>query len=192
MMAAPQKEIHWYEKLPPEKSQDKSKKVPTAESEFQKKKKSDKEQQVKIHAERYGEDLSVWLNAIANKMHIENRQDIALQALRGVLHGLRDRLIPDEVFDLSAQLPTLIRGIYFEGYSIRNKPEKMSMKDLRNRLKRQIKNYDIFEIDIDIALCAVIRTLHENVSRGELRDIYDVMPKDIKKFWNGCIPDQQF
>jgi uncharacterized protein (DUF2267 family) len=36
--------------------------------------------------------------------------------LRATLHALRDRLIIDEVAQLSAQLPMLIRGLYYKGW----------------------------------------------------------------------------
>lgn len=41
----------------------------------------------------------------------------ACRLLRSVLHTVRDWLSPAEMADLSAQLPVLIRGIYFEGWN---------------------------------------------------------------------------
>lgn len=38
-------------------------------------------------------------------------------ALRSVLHTLRDRLTVEEAADLSAQLPLMIRGIYFDAWT---------------------------------------------------------------------------
>src|ERR1700716_965562 len=40
----------------------------------------------------------------------------AYRALRAILHALRDRLTVDEVAQLAAQLPMLIRGLYYEGW----------------------------------------------------------------------------
>ncbi|WP_280138161.1 DUF2267 domain-containing protein [Allgaiera indica] len=36
--------------------------------------------------------------------------------LRATLHAVRDLLSPDEAADLSAQLPLLIRGTYYDGW----------------------------------------------------------------------------
>ncbi|MFA9459568.1 DUF2267 domain-containing protein [Thiohalorhabdus methylotrophus] len=44
-------------------------------------------------------------------MGLEDRQ-VAYHALRGVLYPVRDRLEVNEAFDLAAQLPMLVRGIY--------------------------------------------------------------------------------
>jgi len=40
----------------------------------------------------------------------------AYRALRAVMHAIRDRLTVDETAQLAAQLPELIRGIYYEGW----------------------------------------------------------------------------
>lgn len=54
---------------------------------------------------------------------------MAYHALRGVLFTLRDRPTPDEAAHLAAQLPLLVRGIYYEGYQPSNKPERYRDKD---------------------------------------------------------------
>lgn len=42
-----------------------------------------------------------------------------------MLHCLRDRLSVDQAAHLSAQLPLLVRGIYYESYHPAGKPEKV-------------------------------------------------------------------
>ena len=60
------------------------------------------------------QQTNIWLKSVAGQLHIEDRRD-AYRALRSVLHVLRDRLTPEQAVHLGAQLPALVRGIYYDG-----------------------------------------------------------------------------
>jgi uncharacterized protein (DUF2267 family) len=56
-----------------------------------------------------------WLKAVMDHLHTDDRH-LAYLALRGTLHALRDRLGPENAVHLAAQLPMLLRGLYYEGW----------------------------------------------------------------------------
>ena len=70
-----------------------------------------------------------WLKELLRILNWDDRHRAYL-GLRATLHALRDRLTIDEVTQLSAQLPMLIRRFYFEGWDPSGKP-------LRERHKEQ-------------------------------------------------------
>jgi uncharacterized protein (DUF2267 family) len=71
----------------------------------------------------------VWFNDLMAELDWQDHPQRAYLALRTVLHALRDRLTVEEALQLSAQLPMLIRGFYFEGWTLKGKPHKERHKE---------------------------------------------------------------
>jgi uncharacterized protein (DUF2267 family) len=66
---------------------------------------------------------NLWLKEIMQDLGWENRHK-AYEGMRVTLHTLRDRLPMGEAVDLGAQLPLLIRGVYYEGWVPAATPHK--------------------------------------------------------------------
>lgn len=171
------KDIKWYEPLPGEEKKDEIREEKITKSTIG----PEVKEEMPVNFEKFTREFENWLNAIAVGMDIEERPDIAFQALRGVLHAIRDRMIPSEVFDLSAQLPLMVRGVYFEGYNLKDKPKKLDVDEFLEVIEMSF--YGNTSVDAEVALQAVLQLLYEKVSEGELEDIYSGMPKDIKELW---------
>lgn len=123
-----------------------------------------------------------WLKDIIGELHWDDRQK-AYTALRGCLHALRDRLTVEEAADLGAQLPMLIRGLYYEGWRPAGKP----LKELRQKedFLQAIQQVFVNEPDLDPepVAKAVFRVLAKRVSEGEIQDIKNLMPKELITLW---------
>src|SRR5215831_6660899 len=68
-----------------------------------------------------------WLSQLKRLLATDDRH-VAYLALRATLHALRDRLTVQEVAQLGAQLPMLIRGLYYEGWNPTGKPLRVRHK----------------------------------------------------------------
>ncbi|MGC9526240.1 MAG: DUF2267 domain-containing protein [Limnospira sp.] len=59
---------------------------------------------------------NTWVADVAKILNWDNKENV-FQGLRIVLHHLRDRLTVEEAVHLGAQLPILLAGFYYEGWS---------------------------------------------------------------------------
>ena len=127
------------------------------------------------------QETNGWLHEIAEQMGNPHKQ-MAYHALRGVLFALRDRLTVDEVFNLAAQLPMLIRGLYFEGYKVAGKPEKFHAEEFLARVHQELQKAG--PANPEKAMRAVFTILDRHVTAGELDDIRAGLPQDVRRLWS--------
>jgi uncharacterized protein (DUF2267 family) len=124
----------------------------------------------------------VWLNDVMQELDWEGKPHKAYLALRTVLHALRDRLTVEEAMQLGAQLPMLVRGFYYEGWTLKKKPHK-------ERHKEQFLDHvrEAFRGDVTVnpqqLVRAVFRVLQRHTSPGEIDDVKHVMPKALQELW---------
>src|SRR5271155_2452528 len=71
---------------------------------------------------------NTWLKELMEELGSDDRHQ-AYRALAAVLHALRDRLSVAEAADLGAQLPMLIRGLYYEGWNPSGKPVRVRKRE---------------------------------------------------------------
>ena len=125
-------------------------------------------------------ETNAWLAEIAHELGRPDRQ-VAYHALRGVLHALRDRLPVGEVFDLAAQLPMLVRGLFFEGYHPSGKPEKLGRTAFLDRVHEALQPAG--GANAHAAVLAVLTVLGRHVSTGEIMQVRAVLPEELRAFW---------
>ncbi|MGK5440879.1 DUF2267 domain-containing protein [Micromonospora sp. URMC 105] len=100
-------------------------------------------------------------------------------ALRTVLHLLRDRMSVQESAEFAAQLPVLLRGIYFDGWQPDSVPIKLNRDDFLYEV-RQGFPYDV-EGGTERVVQVVLDTLRKHVTQGEWQDVKSNMPGDLQR-----------
>jgi uncharacterized protein (DUF2267 family) len=107
----------------------------------------------------------------------KERRNQSYAALRVVLHALRDRLTVEEAAQLSAQLPMLVRGIYFEGWD----PSKVPMKMHRDDFLARIRDEFPFEVPGGTERLAgtTLEALRRYITEGEWQDVRASLPADL-------------
>jgi uncharacterized protein (DUF2267 family) len=107
----------------------------------------------------------------------KDRRNQSYAALRAVLHALRDRLTVTEAAQLGAQLPTLLRGVYYEGWRPAAVPVKLHREAFLQRIQREVP-YEV-EGGVELLVRRVLAALRRYVTDGEWEDIKASVPKDL-------------
>ena len=106
----------------------------------------------------------------------------AYMALKATLHALRDRLSVEEAAQLGAQLPMVIRGLFYEGWRPAVRPDRTT-------------TWETFMRPVYLAACqdgsftpeevvsAVFEVISRHVSGGEIDDVIGQLPRDIRVLW---------
>ena len=105
-----------------------------------------------------------WLNKLMEVLGWQDKHRAYL-ALRVTLHALRDRLTVEEVAQLGAQLPMLIRGFYYEGWDPTGKPLRVRQKEqFLAQIEQQFKGDD-------------------RIDPERVEDVKHVLPAEIRDLW---------
>jgi uncharacterized protein (DUF2267 family) len=117
-----------------------------------------------------------WLQAVAERTCIDDCHH-AYQVLRAVLHALRDRVSPDVAAHVSAQLPLLVRGIFFEGWDPAKRPVRMSLVEFLARVEHEANLKG--QSEAEDAARAVMAVCRDELGEGTMEHLASVLPRDF-------------
>jgi uncharacterized protein (DUF2267 family) len=131
--------------------------------------------------ERTVHTTNAWLGELTRELELHDHQQ-AYHTLRAVLHALRDRLTMAEVIDLGAQLPMLIRGLYYEGWDPNGKPIRERTKEafLRHIAEGLRETPELYPEGVT---WGVLKVLSKHVSAGEIGDVKSTLPASLRALW---------
>lgn len=129
-----------------------------------------------------------WLNEICEHLVWQEEPEAknhALAILRIVLQQLRDNLPVEASAHFSAQLPLLMRGLYFENWNpaIPSLKARQKVQFLFNVQEKLIKSSHS-NIDEELAVKAVFQTLTNRISEGEIEKLKHMLPRPLRELWD--------
>jgi uncharacterized protein (DUF2267 family) len=137
--------------------------------------------------DRTVQESNLWLKDVMDRLDTEDRHR-AYSSLRAVLHALRDRIGPESAAHLGAQLPMLIRGLYYEGWDPTNKPSKERHEDaFLAHIARELPRAE--EGEVEQGAMAVLDVLSKHVDRGGAVKIAGMFPAELRRFWPAFIQE---
>lgn len=128
------------------------------------------------------QETQVWLDMLMEQAGIEDRHT-AYAVLRATLHALRDRIGPENAVHYGAQLPILLRGVYYEGWRMTTPPTKeRHIDDFIGHVLHELVP-GLVE-DPREAIWAALGVARDMVDPGEAAKLAKLLPAELREFWH--------
>jgi uncharacterized protein (DUF2267 family) len=123
---------------------------------------------------------NIWLDEIMDEIGPDRH--VAWHVLGAVLRTLRDRLTVEEAAHLSAQLPLLIRGLYYDQWRPSQVPAKWRTEE---EFMQHVADHlhDIRPVNQQAAVQAVFDVLARHISIGEFDEVAGALPQKLRPFF---------
>jgi uncharacterized protein (DUF2267 family) len=128
---------------------------------------------------------NIWLDEIM--MEVGPDRQVAWKVLSVVLHKIRDRIPVPLAAHLGAELPLLVRGVYYDQF----KPEKQPTDWDREAFIAEVQRWlsDTRPIDPEQAVRAVLGVLSRHLPTGQIDKVKASLPESLRQTWTSVETD---
>jgi uncharacterized protein (DUF2267 family) len=125
------------------------------------------------------QESNLWLKELAAILKTRERE-MAYRVLRATLHALRDRLGAHNAVHLGAQLPMLLRGLYYEGFRLEESTtSERHLKPFIDHVRMELPPG--LDADAESGARAVFWLLCDRLDKGEVAKIERILPREIRE-----------
>lgn len=118
-----------------------------------------------------------WLVAVGEELGTTDLH-YTYRVLRAWLHIVRDRLTVDSAAHFGAQLPELLRGVFYEGWVPSRVPVRYDSAEFTDRFAHEAR---ISPVDVPLAVRHVSAALDGLCSPGQLDHVLTLLPADLRR-----------
>jgi uncharacterized protein (DUF2267 family) len=127
----------------------------------------------------------IWLKEIGGDMGGDRQA--AYHALSAVLRAVRDRMPMELAAHFGAQLPMLVRGMYYDQWRPSEQPHKeRSREEFLGEVEGNLG--PMKPVNVEAATRAVFAALARHVTEGQVTKVRDAMPAEVRALWDGIEP----
>lgn len=125
------------------------------------------------------QESNLWLKELCGILKIRDRET-AFRILRATLHALRDRLGAHNAVHLGAQLPMLLRGLYYEGFRLdESTTSERHLKPFLDHVRMELPPG--LDANIEDGVRAVFWLVYDKLDKGEVAKIERILPQEIRE-----------
>ena len=139
-----------------------------------------------LNFNQYAVEGNTFLKNYAKEMNLGDDTKKAGRILSAILHALRDIIPTTESLQLISQFPMFLKAVYVNGWTLKkDRPKIKQMADFIDLVRKYDGPSAIndFEYNDEVAEQYIDTTfilLRKYISLGEMEDIRDGLPKDLK------------
>lgn len=127
------------------------------------------------------QETNRWLGALLDKIGGDDRHR-AYVVLRAGLHTLRDRMETPMVVHFAAQLPMLLRGLFYEGWNPqRGTSKERHTTDFLEHFRSELPAG--MALNAEHAVRAVFAVIWNMIDPGEVEKVINALPRDLRELW---------
>jgi uncharacterized protein (DUF2267 family) len=123
------------------------------------------------------EKANLWIKDMMRELGTDDPKQ-AYHALSAALQALRDRVSVDEAAQFAAQLPVLVRGLFYEGWRPAATPMHLRRPEQLLALVEE-RLGDGQRVDPERALAATFEVLRKHLSAGALASLAHLLPRSL-------------
>ena len=90
-----------------------------------------------FNVEKYTNKGIGFINEVADKLDNCDNPGKAARVLKSILHALRNRITTEESLQLLSQLPLMIKGIYVDGWKLKNQVRIKNIEDFIDEIIKE-------------------------------------------------------
>jgi uncharacterized protein (DUF2267 family) len=125
---------------------------------------------------------NIWLDEIKSELGPDRQ--VAWKALSVVLHKIRDRIPVPLAAHLGAELPLLVRGVYYDQFQPSKQPANWDRAAFVAEVQRWMS--DIRPVNPEQAIHAVFGVLSRHLPPGQIEKVKGALPEELRQMWNSA------
>jgi uncharacterized protein (DUF2267 family) len=126
---------------------------------------------------------NIWLDDIMKELGPDRQ--VAWHALGAVLRALRDRLQVGLAVHLGAQLPLLVRGLYYDQWHPSEQTLKQrSAEEFLDHVSNGLSG--IRPVNVQDATRSVFRVLGQYLDPNQVEKVRQALPENVRAMWSGA------
>jgi uncharacterized protein (DUF2267 family) len=123
----------------------------------------------------------IWLDELMEVIGPDRQ--LAWHVLGAVLRALRNRIPLGLAAHLGSQLPLLVRGLYYDQWHAPGNIEEKcrTLDEFLEPISKELA--DTRPVNVREATRAVFQILSRHVNRGQIDNVRDALPEQVRNFW---------